>query len=239
MSKCLGQGWEGCVVKNEDRTVSKFGFKESLLDEFVKMAALQRRIKTNLHIYSNFRNVRLIKLDDHSRIPNECTNLKRMIKSISEYEFSEENRKWSHENIKNFVNIKTFNAELYEIVMPFIPGKSINQIRSIVYHKHDTVKYEDLKINYTLYTEICEMPTSIRNHLVKLLTKLSLEVAVMNSEKIFHNDLHPGNLIVYGENIKVVDWGYVTFDEPLTEIFGKPIISDVTKIMEVIELITV
>lgn len=232
----IGEGWESVVIKNNNNTVSKFGFNKSLTEEFIKICQFQRRTKTNLKSYTDFSHVRLLELKDKSRIPKNSVIFSKMIESIENYLINDDNKLYAHENIKNFHNIETFDPTIYELIIPYIPGKNLDEIRR---NSDWLVKYNFYRINNTIYKEIHIIPEIIKLKLINLLFLLLDDITIMNSEGIFHNDLHPGNILINGNSIKIVDFGYMTFNSPLTEIFNKPIVSDQSKILEVIELCSI
>uniref|UniRef100_A0A6C0AER4 Aminoglycoside phosphotransferase domain-containing protein n=1 Tax=viral metagenome TaxID=1070528 RepID=A0A6C0AER4_9ZZZZ len=222
ISPSIGEGTSAIVFSPALGTldynfVSKVGFINDLTEEFKNIKILPE--------YINSYEIRLSKVPEVykeqilSIIKSPFSDRLKKIKNFEKNEYYEEYKKYLNIIFGNFTDeeLKDINDEefvasldtnLYQLKINYISGITVHNF--ILNNQHKEEFPDVICLDRDKVYKIQKISSKKLFPLIKALCNLFLLVKKMNKELIFHNDLHPNNLMYDGNEIILIDFERLT-----------------------------
>ena len=218
LNKLIGEGNFGCIFEIDDEIVSKIGFNDEILLEFLNIKCLPQ--PGPYYSFNDFIKITKLDKDDTKYVLDRCKYLKKRYENIIFMMNYDPDKHSSYEGskyklIKESGNISDItNNDLYELKLPYIKGVTLGnyledkeQILQIYNGKY----YIGVRIFSSMNTLLSLLHCLIETYdFVKKLNEVHF---------IFHNDLNDGN-IMYDEKerkMTIIDFEKMSIGEPLKE----------------------
>uniref|UniRef100_A0A6C0AFE9 Protein kinase domain-containing protein n=1 Tax=viral metagenome TaxID=1070528 RepID=A0A6C0AFE9_9ZZZZ len=218
----IGKGSTGIVFYPALETldynfVSKVGFINDLTGELKNIKILPE--------YINSYEITLLKVPAvyKEQIIIASINIFKRLKVFRNFEknqYYEEDKKYLNEQFGNFTSkelkdinheefVKSLDTDLYQLKMNYISGITIHNFIEDNLHHEDNYPSLIYFNNFIKY-KIQKISSKKLYPLIRALCHLFFLVKKMNEELIFHNDLHPNNLMYDGNEVILIDFEKLT-----------------------------